>query len=74
MKFKVVLWYLGVAAAAGLLVFAAIYGSWLLSVGVFVLALILKATNKYIPLPKIYKKLGVENDIFEGKVNHEKAH
>ena len=64
---RIVLWYLGVAVAAGLLIVGIFARNWWLSVAVLVLALVLKYTNKYIPLPKIYQAMGVDNDIFEGK-------
>lgn len=67
MKLKSVFWYLGVIAAVAALVMAVLYGNGILSVCAFVLALVLRATNQYIPLPKIYAKLGVKNEVFEGK-------
>lgn len=67
MKLKSILWYLGVAATAGLLILGIMWGNWLISVAAFGLALVLKATNKHIPLPKIYEKLGIKNETFEGK-------
>lgn len=68
MKLKTALWYLGVALGTAALVLAVLWRSWALSAAVFVLAVILKYTNKHIPLPKLYEKMGVKNDIFEGKV------
>ena len=62
-----VLWYLGVAVAAGLLIVSIFARNWWLSVAVLILALVLKYTNKYIPLPKIYREMGIDNDVFEGK-------
>ena len=68
MKFKSVLWYLGVVLTAAALILAAVWKSWPLSIAALVLALILRATNRYIPLPKVYERMGVKNDLFEGKV------
>ena len=67
MKIKIVLWYLGVALAACLLIISIFQRTWILGIAALILALVLKATNKYVPLPKIYAQLGVSNDVFEGK-------
>ena len=69
-----ILWYLGVAAAAAVLIAGVFLRSWPLSLAGFALAMTLKATNKYIPVHKFYEKMGVKNEMFEGKVNHEKDH
>lgn len=69
-----VLWYLGVAAAVAVLLAGVFFRSWLLSITGFALALVLKGANRYIPLPRIYEKLGIKNELFEGKVSHEKNH
>lgn len=64
-----ILWYLGVAAAAGLLILSVFTRSWWLSVTALALALVLKYTNRYIPLPKFYQSMGISNEVFEGKTN-----
>ncbi len=67
MKLKYLLWYAGLIAAVIFLVFGFLLKSWALSLAGFVAALFLKATNKYIPLPKIYRDKGVDNRVFEGR-------
>ena len=72
MKLSVPLWYLGVVAAAAALIAAFLFKSWPLSVAALALGLILQKTNSRIPLPAVYRKLGIRNDIFEGKASNEK--
>lgn len=67
MKLKYVLWYAGLIAAVILLVLGFLSKSWALSLAGFAAALFLRATNKYIPLPKIYRDMGVDNRVFEGR-------
>lgn len=67
MKLKNILWYLGIVIASVLLAFGIFTKSWLLSLIGFAIALTLKATNKYIPLPKIYRDMGIDNEVFEGR-------
>lgn len=67
MKLKLIMWYLGLIAAVALLVVGFFSKSWLFSLAGFAAALILRAANQYIPLPKIYQELGVDNRIFEGR-------
>lgn len=67
MKLKYVLWYVGLIAAVILLVLGFLSKSWALSLAGFAAALFLRATNKYIPLPKIYRDMGVDNRVFEGR-------
>ena len=62
-----VLWYLGVVAAAILLVVGFLAGNWLLSIAALALGILLKKTNKYVELPAVYQELGITNGIFEGK-------
>lgn len=72
MKLKILLWYLGVLVAAAVLIAGIFSNSWSMTLIGFILAMSLKVTNKYIPLPKIYEKMGVKNEVFEGKVDYEK--
>lgn len=74
MKQKHILWYLGIIIAAALLALGIFLRSWPPSLAGFAIALLLKATNKYIPLPKIYRDMGIDNEVFEGraKQNYEK--
>lgn len=67
MKLRHILWYIGLIAAAALLVLGFFSKSWPVSLAGFAAALILRATNKYIPLPVVYRELGVENRVFEGR-------
>ena len=60
-------WYLGVLISGAALIMGVFQSSWVLSILGFALALLLRATNKYIPVPKIYAKMGIKNEIFEGK-------
>ncbi|MGI6709423.1 MAG: hypothetical protein ACOX33_10110 [Dethiobacteria bacterium] len=71
-KAQVILWYIGVVAAAVLLVAAFIWKIWVFTVFAFILGLLLKKTNRRIPLPAVYEELGVVNEIFEGRVRNEK--
>ncbi|MDO4313242.1 MAG: hypothetical protein Q4C52_09160 [Eubacteriales bacterium] len=67
MKRKNILWYLGIVIASVLLAFGIFLRNWPLSLVGFAIALILKATNKYIPLPQIYRDMGIDNEVFEGR-------
>ena len=70
MKAKYTIWYLGIIIAAVMLGFGIFSKSWLLSLAGFAVALLLKTTNKYVPLPKIYREMGIDgidNEVFEGK-------
>ncbi len=67
MKLRHMLWYIGLIAASVLLAVGFLSKSWPLSLAGFAAALILRATNKYIPLPKLYQDLGVDNRVFEGR-------
>lgn len=62
-----VLWYLGVVAASLLLIGGFLLKSWPLSICALVLGLVLQKTNRFIPLPSIYRQMGIKNEIFEGK-------
>ena len=66
-----ILWYLGVLLAAVALVLAYLTKSWPLTVFVVVLAVVLKRTNRRVPLPKVYRDMGVRNEYFEGKSRSE---
>ena len=67
MKAKYTIWYLGIIMAAVMLGFGIFSKSWLLSLAGFAVALLLKTTNKYVPLPKIYREMGIDNEVFGGK-------
>ena len=67
MKLRYAAWYIGLTAAVGLLAAGFLAESWPFSLAGFAAALILRATNKYIPLPKLYQDLGVDNRVFEGR-------
>lgn len=67
MKLRYAAWYIGLIAAVALLAAGFLAKSWLLSLAGFAGALILRAANQYIPLPKIYRELGIDNRIFEGR-------
>ena len=67
MKLRHMLWYIGLIAASVLLAVGFLSKSWLFSLAGFAAALILRTANQYIPLPKIYQELGVDNRIFEGR-------
>lgn len=66
------LWYVGVAAAAVMLVAAFMMKSWPLTAGALVLGLVLQKTNSRVALASVYEKLGITNDMFEGKARDEK--
>lgn len=68
MKVKIILWYIFLVVAVALLVTAFIRGSALLTAASCALAFALRRTNKHIPLPEIYRKAGVRNDAFEGRL------
>lgn len=63
MKAKYTIWYLGIIIAAVMLGFGIFSKSWLLSLAGFAVALLLKTTNKYVPLPKIYREMGIDNEV-----------
>lgn len=67
MKAKYTIWYLGIIIAAVMLGFGIFSKSWLLSLAGFAVALLLKTTNKYVSLPKIYREMGIDNEVFEVK-------
>lgn len=67
-----VLWYIGVAAAATMVVTAFCIKNWPLSIASLVLGVMLQKTNKFISLARVYEELGVINSVFEGKVRNEK--
>ena len=67
MKLRYAAWYIGLFVAVGLLAAGFLAESWPFSLAGFAAALILRATIQYIPLPKIYRALGVDNRIFEGR-------
>lgn len=67
MTAKYVLWYLLLVAAMVMLTLAFLQNNLFLTVAAMGLALALKATNKYIPLPKVYRDKGVRNELFEGR-------
>ena len=53
MKLRHMLWYIGLIAAVALLILGFFSKSWPVSLAGFAAALILRATNKYIPRLKI---------------------
>ena len=59
------LWYLLIAATVGILILAFFIKSWILTLVAMALALFLKRNNRKIPLPKVYRDLGVSDDLFE---------
>lgn len=67
MKIRNILWYICVVIAAIALVLSYILKNWVLTLLAFALGLFLKSTNKYIELPKIYRELGIKNEVFELK-------
>ncbi len=66
-----ILWYLGVLLVTVVLVLSFLIKSWPLTIFAVVLTVVLKVTNKHIPLPKVYQELGVRNEFFEGKSRSE---
>ena len=67
MKLKHILWYLGVIAAVALLAVGIFTRSWLFSLTGCGLTMILKVTNHNVPLPRIYRDMGIDNEVFEGR-------
>jgi hypothetical protein len=71
---KIISWYLGVTVATVLLVSAVLMHNVVLSLVAVAGTIILKRTNKYIPIPKAYAQMGITNDLFQGEMRHEKNH
>lgn len=71
-RLKIVLWYLGVACAALLLLFSFLTHNVLLTLLSVAITVVLKTTNRYVPIPKVYTQYGIKSEMFDGGKQHEK--
>ncbi|MEA4933289.1 MAG: hypothetical protein VB071_06870 [Lawsonibacter sp.] len=70
-RLRIVLWYLGVACAALLLFFSFLTHNVLLTLLSVALTVVLKTTNRYVPIPKVYAQYGIKSEMLDGG-KHEK--
>lgn len=63
---KQVAWHIGVVAAVALLVFSALTRSWLVTLSAVALVWVLRRTSRYIPLPRVYREIGITEEYLMG--------
>ncbi|MBY4798235.1 hypothetical protein K6V98_07735 [Collinsella sp. AGMB00827] len=63
---RVVCWHVGVLVAALMLVMAVVLGQWIPTLLTAGLIFVLKRTSAKIPLPRVYRELGLTEDVFMG--------
>jgi len=71
---KYVLWYMGIVAAIALLAASYLTHNALLTLTAVVLTVVLRQTNRFVPIPKTFARMGITNDLFQGEARHEKNH